>query len=235
MGKLGVIIVAAGQGKRMGSSESKQFIPLVDKPILVHTLEVFQQMNEVNAMALVVSEEQKTRCSGYLERYGLDKVKAIVAGGKERQESVYRGLQALETMGMEWILVHDGVRPLVRPEKIRACWQAAKNKGAAVLAVPVIDTIKVVDALGQILSTPDRKSLWAMQTPQAFRLSDLKRAHERAAEEGYQGTDDAALAERINVAVYVVEGDYDNIKITTPEDLKWAQYLLNERVRGEDS
>lgn len=235
MGKLGVIIVAAGKGKRMGSRESKQFIPLGDKPILVHTLEVFQQMDEIHAMALVVSEEQRTRCSGYLERYGLHKVEAIVTGGKERQESVYRGLQALESLGMEWVLVHDGVRPLVRPEKIRACLQEAKNKGAAVLAVPVIDTIKVVDTSGQILSTPDRKSLWAMQTPQAFRLSDLKRAHEKAEEEGYEGTDDASLAERINLAVFVVEGDYDNIKITTPEDLKWAQDMLNERARGEDS
>ncbi|MEB3103643.1 2-C-methyl-D-erythritol 4-phosphate cytidylyltransferase [Ferviditalea candida] len=235
MGKLGVIIVAAGKGKRMGSSESKQFLPLGDKPILVHTLEVFQQMDEVDAMALVVSEEQRIRCSGYLERYGLHKVKAIAAGGKERQESVYRGIRALEAMGMEWVLVHDGVRPLVRPEKIRACWQQARDKGAAVLAVPVFDTIKVVDASGQIVSTPDRKSLWAMQTPQAFRLSDLKRAHERAMEEGYEGTDDAALAERINMPVFVVEGDYDNIKITTPEDLKWAQYVLNERLGGEGS
>lgn len=232
MGKFSVVIVAAGSGTRMGTAESKQFLPLRGKPVLVHTLQVFQAVDEVDEIVLVVGAADIDRCERYRDEYGFDKIRRIVAGGAERQESVYKGILSLppET---EWVLVHDGVRPFVTERHIMACWRAAVEHDAAVLAVQVKDTIKIVDASGRITSTPDRRSLWAVQTPQAFRLSLLREAHERAAADGFVGTDDAMLVERIGRAVHVVEGDYRNIKLTTPEDLLLANWLLEQR--GEEN
>lgn len=232
MNQLGVVVVAAGKGSRMGTKESKQYLDLNDKPILVHTLALFERMTEVDTIALVTGAEDVERCRGYVEQYNLTKVSCIVAGGKERQDSVYRGLLQLKG-SVEWVLVHDGVRPFAAKEHIIACWRKAMESEAAVLAVPVKDTIKVVDPQGTIQSTPDRRSLWAIQTPQAFRLSLLLDAYEQAEKDAFIGTDDAMLVERIGTPVQVVESDYYNIKITTPEDLPWAQWIL-QNVRGED-
>jgi 2-C-methyl-D-erythritol 4-phosphate cytidylyltransferase len=231
MGKLGVIIVAAGKGSRMKTQQSKQYLQLGSQPILVHTLALFQNIHEVDEIVLVVGQEDVERCQRYVSDYAYTKVTRILTGGAERQDSVRQGLEAL-TAGAQWVLVHDGVRPFVSKKQVLACWQAAKEKDAAVLAVPVKDTIKVVDPSGQIQSTPDRRSLWAIQTPQAFRLSLLLEAHERAVAEGFVGTDDAMLVERMGKTVQVVEGDYYNIKITTPEDMPWAEWIL-ENIRGE--
>jgi 2-C-methyl-D-erythritol 4-phosphate cytidylyltransferase len=236
VGKLGVVIVAAGKGKRMGAADSKQYLMLGDRPILVHTLQLFERMAEVDAIMLVTGPDDVQRCEAYVDTYGLSKLRAVVPGGAERQHSVREGLAALAALpgGMEWVLVHDAVRPFARPAHIEACWRSAMETGAAVLAVPVKDTIKIVDERGRIQSTPDRRSLWAIQTPQAFRLSLLREAHERARDDGFIGTDDAMLMERIGVAVQVVESDYTNIKITTPEDLPWAEWILRERAgRGD--
>lgn len=222
----GVVIVAAGRGTRMGTKESKQYLQLGDKPILVHTLELFQAMDSVKEVALAVGSDDVVRCSDWVRQYGLTKVTAIVAGGKERQHSVFRGLQALTS---EWVMVHDGVRPLVTADAVRACCSAAEQSGASVLAVPVKDTIKQVNEAGVIVSTPDRRSLWAIQTPQAFHRVLLQEAHERAQSEGFIGTDDAMVVERMGIPVTVAEGEYTNIKITTPEDLPWAEFLLAKR------
>lgn len=232
MGKLGVIIVAAGKGSRMGTAESKQYLQLGQKPILVHTLQLFQNIHEVNEIILVVGGNDVERCTGYVQSYALSKVTHVLAGGAERQDSVRRGLEALE-QDTDWILVHDGVRPFVSREHVFDCLSKAKEQDAAVLAVPVKDTIKVVDSAKRIQSTPDRRSLWAIQTPQAFRLSLLQEAHQRALQDDFMGTDDAMLVERIGTTVHVVEGDYYNIKITTPEDLPWAEWIL-QNVRGEE-
>jgi 2-C-methyl-D-erythritol 4-phosphate cytidylyltransferase len=231
MGKLGVVIVAAGKGSRMRTAVSKQYLELGGRPILVHTLQLFQNIQEVEQIVLVVGEEDLERCRKYVSDYGLTKVEQVLAGGQERQDSVCQGLRALSP-ATEWVLVHDGVRPFAAPDQILACWHKAMEHEAAVLAVPVKDTIKVVDAAGQIQSTPDRKSLWAIQTPQAFRVSLLQEAHERAKRQGFVGTDDAMLVERMGKPVHVVEGDYYNIKITTPEDLPWAEWIL-QNIRGE--
>ncbi|MCD1261926.1 2-C-methyl-D-erythritol 4-phosphate cytidylyltransferase [Paenibacillus athensensis] len=231
MSKLGVVIVAAGKGSRMKTTESKQYLPLGDRPILVHTLQLFQNICEVDEIVLVTGEADCDRCREYVERYALDKVTAVIAGGAERQHSVHRGLEKLAA-GTEWVLVHDGVRPFPAAGQVLACWREAQEHGAAVLAVPVKDTIKVVDDAKCIQSTPDRRSLWAIQTPQAFQLSLLLEAYERAEREGFVGTDDAMLVERTGTVVRVVEGDYYNIKITTPEDLPWAEWILHN-VRGE--
>ena len=232
--KWGVIIVAAGRGTRMGTQESKQYLRLSDKPILVHTLELFDRLGFVDEIALVVGEDDIERCRKWSGEYGLGKVTAVLGGGSERQHSVARGLQALRS---EWVMVHDGVRPLVTETAVANCCRVALEKGAAGLAVPVKDTIKQVDVSGTIVSTPDRRSLWAIQTPQAFRRVMLLEAHERAAAEGFLGTDDAMVMERMGVPVAVAEGDYTNIKITTPDDLPYAEFLLGQRSlsagRGE--
>lgn len=222
----GVIIVAAGRGTRMGTKESKQYLQLGDKPILVHTLELFQSMESVKEAVLVVGSDDVERCRNWVAQYGLTKVTAVVAGGKERQHSVYCGLQELST---DWVMVHDGVRPLVTANAVHACCMQAEHSGAAVLAVPVKDTIKQVNEAGVIVSTPDRRSLWAIQTPQAFRRVLLQEAHERAMAEQFVGTDDAMVVERMGASVTVAEGEYTNIKITTPEDLPWAEFLLAMR------
>ncbi|MNZ88508.1 2-C-methyl-D-erythritol 4-phosphate cytidylyltransferase [compost metagenome] len=211
----------------MGTKESKQYLQLADKPILVHTLERFQSMEEVKEIVLVVGSEDIERCRSWIEHYKLAKVTAVAEGGKERQHSVYRGLQLLSS---DWIMVHDGVRPLVSEAAVRSCCEAAEAGGAAVLAVPVKDTIKQVNEAGVIVATPDRRSLWAIQTPQAFRRAVLLEAHERARAEAFIGTDDVVVVERMGVPVMVAEGEYTNIKITTPEDLPWAEFLLKQRL-----
>ena len=225
---VGVVIVAAGRGTRMGTVESKQYLLLQGKPIIVHTLEVFQQHELISEIVLVTGEEDVARCQEWIRHYKLDKVTAVVSGGSERQHSVHKGLLEL---GTTWVMVHDGVRPFVHSREIEACYERAKQIGASVLAVPVKDTIKQVDSEGKVLSTPDRRSLWAIQTPQTFRLSDLLEAYEAAGREGFLGTDDSSLAERAGITVSVVEGSYRNIKITTPEDLEFAEFT--ERNRGE--
>ncbi|MCR8645822.1 2-C-methyl-D-erythritol 4-phosphate cytidylyltransferase [Paenibacillus sp. N1-5-1-14] len=233
MAKLGIVVVAAGRGSRMGTAESKQYLLLGGKPILVHTLMRLNQMKAIDSIVLVVGQEDVARCQTYIQQYGLTKLshEHVIAGGSERQHSVRAGLDHLPS-DVDWALVHDGVRPFVAEEHIEACWQEAMKHEAAVLAVPVKDTIKVVNEQGGIQSTPDRRSLWAIQTPQAFRLSLLKEAHRLAFEDHFVGTDDAMLVERLGVTVQVVESDYYNIKITTPEDLPWAEWILHN-VRGE--
>jgi 2-C-methyl-D-erythritol 4-phosphate cytidylyltransferase len=220
------IVVAAGKGSRMNTGVSKQFLPLVNKPILVHTLQCFEHSKDVDEVVLVCGSEDILKCRKLINTYSLSKVKQIVAGGEERQDSVYQGLQAATG---EWVLVHDGVRPFLSSNLIDRLIIEVREKEAVVLGVPVKDTIKVVDDNGLILSTPPRKSLWAIQTPQAFRLSSLRKAYEYAHLRQFRGTDDASLMEHMGLLVHVIHGDYENIKITTPEDLRIAEALLRKR------
>jgi 2-C-methyl-D-erythritol 4-phosphate cytidylyltransferase len=231
MSNVGVIVVAAGTGTRMGTPESKQYLMLSGKPILVHTLERFQAMDIVDTIVLVVGAGDIARCRDYIVHNGLSKVSAVLAGGAERQASVYNGIQAMP-QSIEWVAVHDGVRPFIGEARVRSCIAEARITGAAVLAVPVKDTIKVADKSGVIQSTPDRRSLWAIQTPQAFRLDLLREAHEQAIRDAYTGTDDSVLVERLGIHVRITEGTYTNIKITTPEDLLWAETIA-ARYGGE--
>ncbi|MFD2703713.1 2-C-methyl-D-erythritol 4-phosphate cytidylyltransferase [Paenibacillus shunpengii] len=223
----GAVIVAAGKGTRMGYAESKQFLLLQDKPIFIHTLEVFSRVSRIKEMIVVTGAADVKRCEEWIHKFGLEAQVRVTAGGSERQDSVYAGLKQLTS---DYVLVHDGVRPFVTPELIENCMEAAMEHGAAVLAVPVKDTIKQVNEEGIIMSTPDRRSLWSIQTPQAFRLSALLEAHERAMQEAFLGTDDAMLIERLGKQVKVVEGRYTNIKITTPDDLDYAVFM---QKRGE--
>lgn len=226
MGKLGVVIVAAGTGTRMQSSVSKQYLLLQGKPIIIHTLEVFHSIKAVDDVVLVVGESEVTSVREMIKKYPyLNKITKIIPGGKERQSSVYEGLKQLAEE-MEWVMVHDGVRPFVSQTHFNALYNEMIRSEAAVLAVQVKETIKVVNRDKEIESTPDRSMLWAIQTPQAFRLDTLIQAHKLAAEQVFIGTDDAMLVERLGISVKVVEGSYSNIKITTPDDFLLAEAIL---------
>lgn len=218
------IVVAAGAGARMGGSVNKHLLPLAGRPIVVHTLEAFERCSVIDTIVLVGGEERLDIYQSLVVEYGLAKVRAVVAGGESRQDSVSHGLaQAAEA---DIIAVHDGARPLVSQRVIVAVVEQAARHGAALVAVPAKDTIKA-SANGEFVSeTLPRERLWQAQTPQAFRADILRRAQREAA--GFVGTDDAALVERLGLPVKIVLGDYSNIKITTADDLVMAERLLQQ-------
>lgn len=220
-----VIIPAAGQGKRMGAGKNKLLLELNDVPVLIHTLRVFEQDPQCEGIILAISAEDEKPFRTLLERYNIQKVSRLVYGGKERQYSVYNGLMAANTDDV--ILVHDGARPFIDVQYIHELVEVAKDHGAAVVAVPVKDTIKRVHHK-KVVETVDRSSLWAIQTPQAFRISILKEAHKNALETNFLGTDEASLVERLPYPVKIVEGSYDNIKLTTKEDLYFAEAIIRK-------
>ncbi len=218
-----VLIPAAGAGRRMGGDMSKQFLLLAGRPVLAHTISRFENHPQVNNIILIAPAEETTCCrNDVVDAYGFDKVSRIVVGGQERQDSVRNGLRACPAADDDIVLVHDGVRPLLASGLIDAAVAAATANGAALVAVPAKDTIKVV-VDGKVRSTPERSTLWQAQTPQAFRYDVIASAHEKAYKEGYRATDDAQLVEWLGQPVAVVEGDYRNLKITTPEDMLLAE------------
>ncbi|RNC68013.1 MAG: 2-C-methyl-D-erythritol 4-phosphate cytidylyltransferase [Desulfuromonadales bacterium] len=226
------LVPAAGMGKRMGASINKQYLQLADKPILAHTLTVFERTSFVDGIYVIIPEDEIPFCrEQVVERHGLAKVRQIVAGGAERQHSVLNGLRAMEGVVADddVVLIHDGVRPFVTPEILERAVAVAREGDGALVAVPAKDTVKVVEN-GVITATPPRESLWLAQTPQAFRYGLIRAAHEAADAERFLGTDDAMLAERFGCQVRVVLGDYRNIKITTPEDMILAEAFLKERL-----
>jgi 2-C-methyl-D-erythritol 4-phosphate cytidylyltransferase len=229
MSKVTVLIPAAGAGKRMGRAPAKQFLTLGDKPILAHTLLAFQRASEIDEIIPILSEEDLETCLGeIIEAYHITKVKTLVVGGKERQDSVVNGLHKLEK-DAAIVLVHDGVRPFVTPEMIKEAVDYAKRGECVAMGVPIKDTIKEVNDQGMVRHTLDRSRLWAIQTPQAFPAKALKRAYEEASKQRVYGTDDATIVERMGGSVRVLMGSYENIKITTPEDLMLAEEILKRR------
>ena len=217
----------------MGAGSNKQYLLLDDMPILARTVQAFENAPFIDAIYLVSPVQEIPFCrSEVVERYGFSKVRAIVAGGAERQHSVLNGLLAMTEAGEDdLVLIHDGVRPFVSARMLEAAALAAREGGAAVVAVPVKDTVKVVRD-GVIKETPAREDLWLAQTPQAFRYGLIRAAHEEAAALGFLGTDDSSLIERQGGAVRIVPGDYRNIKITTPEDMLLAEAFLKEKELG---
>lgn len=228
-----VIIAAAGHGRRMQRKKNKQYLPLLGRPLLYYSLAAcFQAACFSQVVVAVAPGEVEIFRREVLLPFFPGQDITVVAGGRERQDSVRYGLAVLAA-DAGYVCVHDGARPLVTADLIIKCLDAAKKYGAAVAAVPVKDTIKVADKDGRVLDTPGRDSLWAVQTPQVFRRSWLETAHDRAFRDGYYATDDAALLEYYGYPVYVTESVYENIKVTTPEDLILAGILLGER--GEDA
>ncbi len=209
----------------MRTSVKKPYLNLGDKPILVHTIGVFDNNPVIDTISVIVDDADLEFCqSRVIAPNAFQKVGDLVVGGLTRQASVFNGLQSLPT-DVDCVIVHDGVRPFVTDEVIFACIEAADEFGAAVAAVPVKDTVKVASADGFIVDTPDRDKLWAVQTPQAFRASVLLDAHALAQREGVTATDDAMLVEQLGFRVKIVSGSDANLKITTPDDLIIAEAL----------
>ncbi len=226
------IIAAGGAGRRMGAARPKQYLPLGDLPVIVHVLKTFSRVSAVTEILLVVPRADVPRVrSEIVGRYGLDKVHRVIAGGRERQDSVARGLAAVRADATDIVVIHDAVRPLATPALVEAAIDGAVRWGAVATGIPVRDTVKSTDAEGWAEETLPRERLRLVQTPQAFRLEVIRRAHERAAAEGFYGTDDAALVERTGTRVRMIPGLAQNIKMTTPEDLDWARWFLEKRGR----
>lgn len=221
-----VVIPAAGQGKRMNAGKNKLFIELSGIPIIIYTLRVFEADPKCRGIILSINPQEEAIFNELIETYGLNKVKRLVPGGSERQQSVFNGLKYVDE---DIVLVHDGARPFIHEELIFQLTEAASQHAGAIVAVPVKDTIKKVQDRS-VVETMERSSLWAVQTPQAFRVSILSKAHQKAEDDQFLGTDDASLLERIGLQVVIIEGDYDNIKITTQEDLYFAEAILQKQA-----
>ncbi len=230
-GGVGVVIAAGGMGRRMGGSLPKQFLRLQGRSILERTLMLFQAHPEVREIIAVVPVAHLETTAWTVRRRKLRKVARVVAGGKDRQESVWNGLNAFSEPP-RLVLVHDAVRPLVRRRVIDAVIRQARRYGTAVVGVRVKETIKQEGKKGFYTRTLDRSGLWSIQTPQGFRFEKLYAAHRKARTSGFHGTDDASLLERSRGRIRIVEGDYDNVKITTKEDLAFAEMVLRKgRIR----
>ena len=228
--KIAAIIPAAGSGARLGLRESKPFLLLGDKPLLIHTLQRFQDCPEVDELVLVVRATDLKRAKALVLEYRLEKVVGVVEGGQRRQDSVYCGLKRLDGRNVAFVLIHDAVRPFLSLVNVHEIIGAAKKHSAAVLAVQPKDTIKLSNGASIVQTTLDRTKLWAVQTPQCFATDLLMKAYESAIKDDYVGTDDASLVERLGVGVSIVEGSYDNIKITTQDDLDLAELVLRRQT-----
>jgi 2-C-methyl-D-erythritol 4-phosphate cytidylyltransferase len=231
---ISVVLPAAGQGTRMNCDKNKQFLTLNDRPLLAHTINAFQENTRVNEIIIVARTGEIDFCRRKIvDKYKFDKVKKIIEGGSTRQQSVNNGLQAVAE-GSEFVLVHDGARPLVEEDLIEKVIDSVKQTKAVITAVPVKDTIKLVTKEDQVVETLDRSRLRAVQTPQAFATGLLSRAYRQALEQGITGTDSSSLVEKLtDKQVAVVEGSYENLKVTTPDDLKIAENIIMRRNQCE--
>jgi 2-C-methyl-D-erythritol 4-phosphate cytidylyltransferase len=224
------LVLAAGRGARLGHVLPKAFVPLAGRPLLVHALEAMARVPEIDRVVPVIAAEHRHRLASLAaELAAIPKLAPAVEGGAERQDSVAAGLAALPEE-IEWVAVHDAARPLVRAEAVSRVLAAARREGAAILAAPVRDTIKRVRG-GRVLATPERSECWAAQTPQVFRVEVLREALEKAAAEGFLGSDDAQIVERLGVQITVVEGDADNLKLTLAADWEVAERWLEREER----
>lgn len=225
--KIMAVVLAGGSGSRMGAACKKQYLTLAGRPLLYYALKAFQE-SRADGIVLVSNEEAYCRTE-IIERYGLDKVKKVVPGGAERMDSAYAGLRA--AAGCDIVLIHDGARPFLTQAMIEASIAAAKEYGACVVGMPAKDTVKIADGDGFVRETPDRGMVWQAQTPQAFSYPLILKAYEAVTAERPDGvTDDASVAERgCPAKVKLIFGSYENIKITTPEDMALAEVLLAKK------
>lgn len=225
------IVLGGGSGTRMQAETNKVFLPLRGVPVIVRAVAPFSAL--CAGAVVVAAKREVEEMQSLLSRFGLSRfVKAVVAGGAQRQDSVRNGLNALPE-DAECALIHDGARALVTEDVIRRAIESVEKHDSGVAAVPVTDTIKRAAPGGLVLETPDRSALYAMQTPQAFRLPLILKAHELAKRDGFLGTDDASLLEHAGLPVYLSEGSYENLKLTTPTDLRLAELILSARAKKE--
>jgi len=226
------IIPAGGTGKRMGSRLPKQYLSLAGIPILVHTLNVFQHSPIIDEILLAVPEGDPADVRrNVVGQFDISKVSRVLAGGRERQDSVRNALANVRDEH-DIIVVHDAVRPFVTEDLIERVVAGAKAFGAVIVGIPLRDTVKEVDGSGCVARTVPREGLWLTQTPQAFRRKVILAAYERAAADRFCGTDDASLVERTGIPVRMILGDADNIKLTTPEDLARGERIIRRFAVG---
>ena len=218
--KISCIIVAAGSGTRMGGQINKVFMPLGESTVIDHTVNAFSQVEEISDIILVTRECDIELCKKF------NNIK-VIKGGKTRQESVYNGLMCVENSDI--VLIHDGARALILPETIKAVIEDTKKYGAAAVGVSSKDTLKQVDGDGFIEKTLDREKIFNIQTPQVFNTKEIIKAHKKAIKDGFSATDDCALYEKYIGRVKITEGRYDNIKLTTPDDMVTAENILKKR------
>jgi 2-C-methyl-D-erythritol 4-phosphate cytidylyltransferase len=227
MPDVGAVVAAAGRGSRLGAGRNKVFLTLRGKPILLWAVGALAESSLIGEIVVAVAPGEEEECRRLLEEYRLSKVEAVVAGGPTRQESVRKALGCL-SKEFALVAVHDGARPFVSEGLLAALVACAARRGAAIPGVPVKDTVKLLgEGESKVWQTLPRERLVAAQTPQVFRRELLEAAHQKAAQEGFTGTDDAALVERLGHPVWVVEGDYRNLKITTREDLQLAEFYCS--------
>ncbi|AOA03354.1 2-C-methyl-D-erythritol 4-phosphate cytidylyltransferase [Carnobacterium maltaromaticum LMA28] len=227
-----LVLLAAGQGRRMKASKNKILLHLLGKPVIEYALTTFVNDADCQHIVLVVEKKEKELIEAVLAQneFAAKVPITVVIGGKERQDSVYNGLQYLKKQtGV--VLIHDGARPFLEANLIKKLYQKAQRTNATIVGVPVKDTIKKV-VEGKVDQTIPREELWQIQTPQAFQISFIQEVHERARQEGFFGTDDASLVEHYGYAVEVTEGSYMNIKLTTPDDLVIGEAILKMKERG---
>ena len=221
------IVLAAGQGKRMQSKIQKQFLEIGGKPVLYYSLHCFQESPLIRDIILVTGEEMISYCEQEIvKKYGFSKVRKVTAGGKERYDSVYAGLLCCQDT--DYVYIHDGARPFITEEMVQRGYEAVKRTNACVMGMPSKDTVKLADSSGYVKETPDRKIVWNIQTPQIFSYDLIRGAYESIRKKDMTGvTDDAMVVEQeTGTKILLVEGSYQNIKITTPEDLAIAEALL---------
>jgi 2-C-methyl-D-erythritol 4-phosphate cytidylyltransferase len=224
-----LLIPAAGMGRRMGSDRNKLLLTLLGKPLLAWTLAAAEASRQISWIGIILQPEDQNDIRAIASESSLTKPLEMIRGGDTRQQSVYNGLQALPATA-EAVLIHDGARCLATPELFDRCAAALQECQALIAAVPVKDTIKVVDKTGVIQDTPDRQQLWAAQTPQGFNTELLQRCHAKGKSQGWEVTDDAALLEKCDIPVRIVQGEETNLKVTTPVDLAIAEFILRQRL-----
>lgn len=229
-----LLIPAAGVGKRMGSDRNKLLLTLRQKPILAWTLRAAAQTPAITWIGIIGQPVDFPDFQAILNDLSLPKPVVLLPGGRTRQESVYNGLQALPA-DADKVLIHDGARCLATPELFQRCAIALESHPGLIAAVPVKDTIKVVDQDLTITQTPDRAQLWAAQTPQGFHVAPLKSCHDQGKQAGWEVTDDAALFEKCGLPVQIVAGEETNLKVTTPVDLAIAEFILQQRGPKADA
>ncbi|MCM0589755.1 MAG: 2-C-methyl-D-erythritol 4-phosphate cytidylyltransferase [Gloeotrichia echinulata IR180] len=223
-----LLIPAAGIGRRMGSDRNKLLLSVRSQPIIAWTLKAAAAANSISWIGIISQPTDWEDFKLIIADLNLTKPVEFILGGATRQESVYNGLQALPTEA-EQVLIHDGARCLATPDLFNSCAEAIRHCPGLIAAVPVKDTIKVVDSNGIIQSTPDRRQLWAAQTPQGFDVKLLKQCHAEGVRQGWEVTDDAALFEKCGIPVQIVPGEETNLKVTTPQDLALAKFILTSR------
>lgn len=224
------ILAAAGEGTRFGNEGGKQYIDLLGRPLLAYSLESLEKSEFINDIVIVTAAQRVEYClENVVNKYSFGKVRKVVAGGSSRQESIRIGLKELGE-ATDKVAIHDGARPLIGKNKINEVIEACDTDTGAILAIPVYDTLKTVDQEGKITGTVDREGIWLAQTPQVFDYKSIMEAHEKAKNSGFIGTDDASLMEWMGRPVKIVEGDRENIKVTTAADLEQVRRSIEEKV-----